>query len=201
MSQNLPNRSPRDFLSLRHPNHFVLADANNRNVIITYRFLAAPVKQVEIFSGILTVYSNLAGSAGVFWVGESLLIGSLRWSRHLWFYDRGRLGRVEIVTLTVGVRAKKDDGGEGGEKKFNVGLGGPTLIFWNVTKTFLAHQDQYWQNGIIDHRCLHWFNFPVSILLSFFNFDLLRQNPQSHVRSSTMVLKIFLLLFFGISYV
>ena len=25
--------------------------------------------------------------------------GSLRWSRHLWFYDRGRLGRVEIVTL------------------------------------------------------------------------------------------------------
>ena len=42
----------------------------------------------------------LACSAGVFWVGESLLIGSLRWSLHLWFYDRGRLGRVEIVTLT-----------------------------------------------------------------------------------------------------
>ena len=38
---------------------------------------------------------ELACSAGVFWVGESLLIGSLRWSRHLWFYDRGRLGRVE----------------------------------------------------------------------------------------------------------
>ena len=44
MSQNLPKRSLRDFLSLRHPNHFVLAGANNRNVIITYRFLAAPVQ-------------------------------------------------------------------------------------------------------------------------------------------------------------
>ena len=43
----------------------------------------------------------LACSAGVFWVGESLLIVSLRWSRHLWFYDRGRLGRIEIVTLTA----------------------------------------------------------------------------------------------------
>ena len=48
---------------------------------------------------------SLACSAGVFWVGKSLLIGSLRWSRHLWFYDRGRLGRVVILTLTVGVRA------------------------------------------------------------------------------------------------
>ena len=37
-------RSLRDFLSLRHPNHFVLAGAGNRNVIITYRFLAAPVQ-------------------------------------------------------------------------------------------------------------------------------------------------------------
>ena len=44
MSQNLPERSLRDFLSLRHPNHFVLAGANNRNVIITYQFLVAPVQ-------------------------------------------------------------------------------------------------------------------------------------------------------------
>ena len=44
MSQNLPERSLRNFLSLRHPNHFVLAGAKNRNVIITYRFLAAPVR-------------------------------------------------------------------------------------------------------------------------------------------------------------
>ena len=29
----------RYFLSLRHPNHFVLAGANNSKVIITYRFL------------------------------------------------------------------------------------------------------------------------------------------------------------------
>ena len=44
MSQNLPKRSPRDLLSLRHPNHFVLAGENNRNVIITYQFPAAPVR-------------------------------------------------------------------------------------------------------------------------------------------------------------
>ena len=38
-------------------------------------------------------------------------------SRHLWFYDSGRLGRVEIVSLTVGARAKEGKGGGGGEKK------------------------------------------------------------------------------------
>ena len=46
MSQNLPivSCSFGIFCVLRHPNHFVLAEANNRNVIITYRFLAAPVR-------------------------------------------------------------------------------------------------------------------------------------------------------------
>ena len=46
MSQNLPIVSgPLGiFCILRHPYHFVLAGANNRNVIITYRFLAAPVR-------------------------------------------------------------------------------------------------------------------------------------------------------------
>ena len=44
MSQNLPERSLWDFLSLRHPIPFILAGANNRNVTITYRFLAAPVQ-------------------------------------------------------------------------------------------------------------------------------------------------------------
>ena len=58
MSQNLPKRSLRDFLSLRHPNHF--AGANNRNVIITYRFLVAPVQENrDFFSGILTVYRKI----------------------------------------------------------------------------------------------------------------------------------------------
>ena len=33
MSQHLPKRSLGDVLSLRHPNHFILAGANNRNVI------------------------------------------------------------------------------------------------------------------------------------------------------------------------
>ena len=40
-------------LSLRHPNHLVLAGSNNRNVIITYRFLADFADSVQ-----LTVYFN-----------------------------------------------------------------------------------------------------------------------------------------------
>ena len=60
INTNLPKRSLWDFLSLRHPNHFVLAGANNRNVIITYRFLAAPVQANRDFFYIdcMTVYFN-----------------------------------------------------------------------------------------------------------------------------------------------
>ena len=36
--------SPFGFSFLSHPNHLVLAGANNRNVIITYQFLATPVQ-------------------------------------------------------------------------------------------------------------------------------------------------------------
>ena len=45
---------------LRHPNHFVLAGANNRNVIITYRFLAALVQGNRDFFYVdcMTVYFN-----------------------------------------------------------------------------------------------------------------------------------------------
>ena len=48
------------FCVLRDPNHFVLAGANNRNVIITYRFLAAPVQADRDFFYIdcMTVYFN-----------------------------------------------------------------------------------------------------------------------------------------------
>ena len=60
MSQNLPIVSGPFgiFCVLRHPNHFVLAGANNRNVIITYRFLAAPVQANREFFNIdcMTVY-------------------------------------------------------------------------------------------------------------------------------------------------
>jgi len=38
-------------------------------------------------------------------------------NRHLWFYDRGRSGRVEIVPLWVGARAKEGNGG--GKKKYS----------------------------------------------------------------------------------
>ena len=58
MSRNLPKQSLRDFLSLRHPTHFVLAGGNNRKVTITYWFLAAPVQANRDFSYIdcVTVY-------------------------------------------------------------------------------------------------------------------------------------------------
>ena len=51
MSQNLPKRSLGDVLSLRRPNHFVLAGANNRNVIIAHRFLAALASHAGVFRG------------------------------------------------------------------------------------------------------------------------------------------------------
>ena len=54
----------------------------------------------------------LACSAGVFWAGESCLCCN----RHR-CYDTGRLGRVKIVTLRVGARAKEGKRGGEGEKK------------------------------------------------------------------------------------
>ena len=62
MSQNLPIISGPFgiFCVLRHPNHFVFAGANNGDVIITYRFLAAPVQANRDFSynDCMTVYFN-----------------------------------------------------------------------------------------------------------------------------------------------
>ena len=60
MSQNLPKRSLWDFLSLCHPNHFILAGTNNRNLIMTYTTNSSwpLLKQIKIFSSILTVYFN-----------------------------------------------------------------------------------------------------------------------------------------------
>ena len=71
MSQNLPKRSLRHFQSLRHPNHLVLAGTNNRNVIITYRLLAAPVQAnrdfflaywqyISTVSTFLNIYTRVA---------------------------------------------------------------------------------------------------------------------------------------------
>ena len=84
MSQNLPKRSLGDVLSLRHPNHFVLAGANNRNVIITYRFLAAPVQENRDFFYIdcmtvgafhLVKISGISGSA----LNGTRFVGSSHW--------------------------------------------------------------------------------------------------------------------------
>ena len=74
----------------------------SKQIRINNREYLCRVTKIKYYQAIAQMEEkNVACSAGVFWVGESLLIGSLRWSRHLWFYDRGRLGRVEIVTLTI----------------------------------------------------------------------------------------------------
>ena len=74
--------------------------------------------------------NSLACSAGIFlgWAKPC----SCSWycfSRHLWFYDSGRLGRVEIVTLTVGarlkVRGRKKERGEGEGRKILFSLSPP----------------------------------------------------------------------------
>ena len=82
MSKNLPIVSCTGFFVLRHHNHFVLAGANDRNVI-TYRFLAAPVQANREFFYIdcMTVYFNskyfpnirascLSASSGLRLLGE-----------------------------------------------------------------------------------------------------------------------------------
>ena len=53
MSQNPAERSLRDFLSLRHPNHFVQTIETSSLPTDSSRPL---FKNIEIFSGILTVY-------------------------------------------------------------------------------------------------------------------------------------------------
>ena len=62
VSQNQPivSCSSGIFCVLRHPNHFLLAGANNRNVNMTYRFLAAPVQaNLNFFyMDCMTVYFN-----------------------------------------------------------------------------------------------------------------------------------------------
>ena len=72
MSQNLPKQSLQDFLSVRHLNHLVLGGANNRNVIITYLVLAAPVQANRDFSWHTDLTRELL-------VGECLLGISLSW--------------------------------------------------------------------------------------------------------------------------
>ena len=71
------------------------------------------------FSGVTSHGLQSACSAGVFWVIEWAKACSCSYccSRHLWFYDRGRLGREEIVTVRVGATAKEGKGERGrGEK-------------------------------------------------------------------------------------
>ena len=49
---------PSGFYVLRHPNHLLLAGVNNRNVSLPNDSKQPLIKQIEIFSGILTVYFN-----------------------------------------------------------------------------------------------------------------------------------------------
>ena len=57
---------------------------------------------------------KLACSAGLFWCGRKFVLLQPP------SYDGGRLGRVKIVTLRVGARAKGGKRGGGGEKKISL---------------------------------------------------------------------------------
>ena len=93
MSQNLPEGSLWDFLSLRHPNHFLLAGANNRNVIITCRFLAATVqanqdflnKEINKINNDLQVAHPHSGSSSTWFLVE-LEFGNVD------FWGEGKIG-------------------------------------------------------------------------------------------------------------
>ena len=73
----VPKWSLRDFLSLRHPNHFVFAGANNRNVIIAYRFLAAPVQANRDFFKYTDCIFELYGASSGFRPEAKSLRGQL----------------------------------------------------------------------------------------------------------------------------
>ena len=49
---------------------------------------------------------------------EAACLCSVCWNCHLWCYDIGRLGRVKVVTLRIGARAKEGKGEGRGEKKY-----------------------------------------------------------------------------------
>ena len=109
ISQNPPKRSLRDFLSFRHPNNFLLVGANNRNVIITYRFLAAPVQANRDFFlaywlYILTVSTSLI-YARVTRVpprispsGRNPCRGNKMMTMTMWYYNSRQLGLLQITT-------------------------------------------------------------------------------------------------------
>ena len=48
-----------------HPNHLVLAGTNNRNVIITYRFLATPVQANRDFFLVYRLYISTVSTIKV----------------------------------------------------------------------------------------------------------------------------------------
>ena len=58
MSQNLPERSLRNFLSLRHPNHFVFGAQTIETSSLPTDSSRPLFEQIETFSSILTVYLN-----------------------------------------------------------------------------------------------------------------------------------------------
>ena len=99
MSQNLPKRSLRDFLSLRHPNHFALAGKNNRNVIITHRFLAAPVPQGPKEICLSLEHQNPSKSSEKWVISRAIIMA-------LGYFDRVRslFGRRAVCQRGYGLR-------------------------------------------------------------------------------------------------
>ena len=92
MSKTLPKRSLRDFLSLRHPHHLILANDSSRPLF----------KQIEILSGILTVYLNckyIRASYSSASSGFRLLAKSIR--GQLFWYKIFVHGKSKLLNVLV----------------------------------------------------------------------------------------------------
>ena len=80
-------------------------DKNTKGVSFTPKMVYKKVRGWTSAQSLLyEIALKLACSAGVFWVGETLFVFVILLQPPSLIYGSGRLGRVEIVTLTVGAR-------------------------------------------------------------------------------------------------
>ena len=142
MSQNLPKRSLRDFLPLRHPNHLLLAGANDRNLIITQRFHAGPLQANRDFSGIPWLYTAISRKV----VGKSARNNPKRFCGWFWLhFSSKKFERMALETMDICLRVLKE----------------------STTNKFDSynHQEQrYWSYPMLPFRIVACAFFPTTFL-------------------------------------
>ena len=93
---------PSGFYVLRHPNHLLLAGVNNRNVALPNDSKQPLIKQIEIFSGIMTVYFNCK------YVPKYMreLLACAR-PRDFAFWAKSLRGKMHVKAIISGLNGKK----------------------------------------------------------------------------------------------